>query len=130
MSEQAQPINKNFALNNENKHQFILSRNLQSLRLYKNEVVDRYTRKISSIPAALVELKWQNRKSLYAFQVKEEVYGSVLCQLLANNPELKEKVMARIEAHYQQFRTHEAQTLEVSRKLVDGQFKTSSAITN
>ncbi len=128
MSGQMSSAEKNLALKTENEHKFILSRNLQALRLYKNEVVDRYTRKVSSVPAALVELKWQNRKSLYAYQVKEEVYGSVLAEILAHNPELKEKMMARIEAHYQQLRTWEAETLTLSRKLVDNQFKTSSAL--
>lgn len=120
--------NNNVYLNfsNRNSDEFILKQNLQALVESKNETIDRIAQELVSIPAALVRLKWQNRREIYPLQVKEEIFGAVINAVIAQKPELLEKVMGRLEANYQYILEREAATLRLSRKLSDGEYRTSN----
>ena len=63
------------ALDNNKSDEFILKQNLKALIANKNATLEQVAQEIVSIPAALVRLKWQNRREIYALQVKEEIYG-------------------------------------------------------
>ena len=82
-----------------------------------------------SIPAALVRLKWQNRREIYAIQVKEEIYGATINAIIEERPELLEKIMARLEANYQYILARETATLRISRKLADEEYRTAVVTT-
>ncbi len=56
-----------FTLDKQEEQKFILSQNLQALINEKNEAIAGYTRAVLTIPAALVQLKWQNRREIYPF---------------------------------------------------------------
>ncbi|MGF3998946.1 hypothetical protein ACQX8C_14520, partial [Staphylococcus aureus] len=70
--------NAYLTLDNKKSDEFILEQNLEALRNKKNEEMTRITQDLVSIPATLVRLKWQNRREIYALQVKEEIYGAVI----------------------------------------------------
>lgn len=76
-----------------------------------------------------MQLKWQNRREIYALKVKEEIYGAVLCAIMKKNPALKNELEAQIEARYQQLKTDEAATLMMSRQLAEKQYKTHTVST-
>lgn len=59
------------ALDENKSDQFILQQNLAALIANKNAVLESVAQEVTSIPAALVRLKWQNRREIYALQVKE-----------------------------------------------------------
>lgn len=61
------------ALDNHKSDEFILKQNLAALIASKNATLEKVTQEVVSIPAALVRLKWQNRREMYALQVKEEI---------------------------------------------------------
>ncbi|MFG6093196.1 hypothetical protein ACEU0H_002153 [Enterobacter soli] len=86
----------------------------------------RITQDLVSIPATLVRLKWQNRREIYALQVKEEIYGAVINALIEQRPELKEKILGRLEANYEYLLARETATLRLTRKLSDGEYRTSN----
>ena len=86
----------------------------------------RITQDLVSIPAALVRLKWQNRRDIYPLQVKEEIYGAVMNAIIEQRPELKEKLLGRLEANYQYLLAREIATLRLTRKLADGEYRTSN----
>jgi hypothetical protein len=73
-----------------------------------------------------VRLKWQNRREIYPLQVKEEIYGAVVNAIIEQRPELKEKVLGRLEANYQYLLAREIATLRLTRKLSDGEYRTSN----
>ena len=77
----------------------------------------RITQDLVSIPATLVRLKWQNRREIYALQAKEEIYGAVMNAIIEQRPELKEKILGRLEANYQYLLARETATLRLTRKL-------------
>ena len=79
-----------------------------------------------SIPATLVRLKWQNRREIYALQAKEEIYGAVMNAIIEQRPELKEKILGRLEANYQYLLARETATLRLTRKLSEGHYRTSN----
>ena len=79
-----------------------------------------------SIPAALVQLKWKNRREIYAYQVKEEIYGAAIAEIITRKPELKEKIMARLESNNQHILSRETATLRLTRKLSDTGHRTSN----
>lgn len=118
--------NAYLTLDNKKSDEFILEQNLEALRNTKNEEMTRITQDLVSIPATLVRLKWQNRREIYALQVKEEIYGSVINALIEQRPELKEKLLGRLEANYQYLLARETATLRLTRKLSDGEYRTSN----
>lgn len=117
------------ALEEKKSDEFILKQNKEALILSKNETIQRIARELVSIPAALVHLKWQNRREIYPLQVKEEIYGAVIDAIIAQKPELRDKIMGRLEANYQYILSRETATLRLSRKLSDGEFRTSNVTT-
>ena len=106
--------------------EFILKQNLDALIQNKNETVQRIAKESVSITAALVKLKWQNRREIYALQVKEEIYGAAIDDIIALCPHLREKIMASLENNYQHILEREAATLRLTRKLADGEYRTGS----
>ncbi len=117
------------ALEEKKSDEFILKQNKEALILSKNEAIERIARELVSIPAALVRLKWQNRREIYPLQVKEEIYGAVIEAIIAQKPELRDKIMGRLEANYQYILSRETATLRLSRKLSDGKYRTSNVTT-
>lgn len=113
-------------LEDKKSDEFILKQNLAALRNIKNAEMTRITQDLVSIPATLVRLKWQNRREIYALQVKEEIYGAVMNAIIEKHPELKEKLLGRLEAHYQYLLARETATLRLTRKLAEGDYRTSS----
>lgn len=113
-------------LEDKKSDEFILKQNLATLRNIKNAEMTRITQDLVSIPATLVRLKWQNRREIYALQVKEEIYGAVMNAIIEKHPELKEKLLGRLEAHYQYLLARETATLRLTRKLAEGDYRTSS----
>lgn len=114
------------ALDNKKSDEFILKQNLDALRNTKNAEMTRITQDLVSIPATLVRLKWHNRREIYPLQVKEEIYGAVMNTLIEQRPELKEKLLGRLEANYQYLLAREVATLRLTRKLSDGEYRTSN----
>ena len=106
--------------------EFILKQNLDALIQNKNEAIQRIARESISIPAALIRLKWQNRREIYALQVKEEIYGAAIDEIIALYPNLREKIMAKLESQYQHILEREVATLRLTRKLADGEYRTGS----
>ncbi|MCS2152672.1 cytoplasmic protein [Scandinavium goeteborgense] len=113
-------------LGDKNSDAVILKHNLQALKNEKNAVIEETAKALVSIPAALVRMKWQYRREIYAFQVKEEIYGAALAEVITRNPQLKEKILAHIEASYQHILARETATLRLTRKLADGNGRTAS----
>ena len=60
-----------------------------------------------------------------SLQVKEEIYGAVMNAIIEQRPELKEK-LGRLEANYQYLLARETATLRLTRKLSDGEYRTSN----
>jgi len=116
-------------LDNQPSDEFILRQNIDALIQSKNATIQRIAHELISIPAALVRLKWQNRREIYAFQVKEEIYGATINAIVEERPELLEKIMARLEANYQHILAREAATLRISRKLADEEYRTAVVMT-
>ncbi|WP_265178215.1 cytoplasmic protein [Enterobacter sp.] len=113
-------------LDDKKSDEFILKQNLDALKNTKNVEMSRITQDLVSIPATLVRLKWQNRREIYALQVKEEIYGAVINDIIEQRPELKEKILGRLEANYQYLLARETATLRLTRKLSDGDYRTSN----
>jgi len=116
-------------LDDRNSDEFILKQNLDALIQSKNDQITRLAKDLISIPAALVRLKWQNRREIYALQVKEEIYGATINEVMRLHPELYEKIMARIETNYQYLLARETATLRITRKLAEGGYRTSNVTT-
>lgn len=113
-------------LDDKNSDAVILQHNLEALKNEKNAVIEETAKALVSIPAALVRMKWQFRREIYAYQVKEEIYGASLAEIITRNPQLKEKILAHIEASYQHILAREVATLRLTRKLSDGNGRTAS----
>ncbi|WP_336243002.1 cytoplasmic protein [Enterobacter cloacae] len=113
-------------LDEKKSDEFILKQNLEALRNTKNAEMTRITQDLVSIPATLVRLKWQYRREIYPLQVKEEIYGAVMNAIIEQRPELKEKLLGRLEANYQYLLARETATLRLTRKLSDGEYRTSN----
>jgi len=116
-------------LDNQKSDEFILKQNIEALVQSKNATIQRIAHELVSIPAALVRLKWQNRREIYAIQVKEEIYGATINAIVEERPELLEKIMARLEANYQYILARETATLRISRKLADEEYRTAVVTT-
>lgn len=119
---------ENLALEEKNKQEFILSQNLSALIAARNETLEKYSQAAMSIPETLVRLKWENRHEIYSLQIKEEVYGAVINEITRRYPQLKAKIMARLEANYQQLKKQETATLTITRKLSGGDYKTTTVL--
>ncbi|MDK9354939.1 cytoplasmic protein [Lelliottia sp. V106_10] len=113
-------------LDNHKSDEFILKQNLDALITHKNDEMTRIAQDMVSIPAALVRLKWENRREIYSLQVKEEIYGAMINAVMTLKPELKEKIMGRLESNYQHLLSREVSTLRLTRKLADGGYHTSN----
>ena len=118
----------NITLSPQISDETLLQRNLQALRDEKNAEGRRISSPSAPIPAALVKMKWQNRREIYAYQVKEEIFGSALCEVMARYPHLRDKILAHTEACYQHVLSRETANLEISRGLADGDYRTSNVI--
>mgnify|MGYP000977545275 CR=1 FL=1 len=117
------------ALDDKKSDEFILEQNLAALKEIKNAEIQRIAKELLSIPAGLVRLKWQNRREIYPLQVKEEIYGAAINAIMQQRPDLKEKILARLESNYQYLRARETATLRVTRKLADEGYRTTSVTT-
>ena len=117
------------ALDDNKSDQFILKQNLAALIANKNAVLESVAQEVTSIPAALVRLKWQNRREIYALQVKEEIYGAAINAIIKQNPALRDKIMARLESTWQHFLARETATLRLIRKLAEGNYRTITITT-
>lgn len=104
-------------LDDKKSDEFILKQNLDALKKIKNDEMTRITQDLVSIPATLVRLKWQNRR---------EIYGAVMNAIIEQRPELKEKILGRLEANYQYLLARETATLRLTRKLSEGHYRTSN----
>ncbi|ECL8609683.1 cytoplasmic protein, partial [Salmonella enterica] len=109
--------------------EFILKQNLAALIASKNATLEKVTQEVVSIPAALVRLKWQNRREIYALLVKEEIYGATIKTIIEQHPELRDKIMSRLESDWQHFLARETATLRLTRKLSDGDYQTRNIAT-
>lgn len=112
-------------LGETNGDEVILKHNLEALREVRNSAVDETAKALVSIPAALVRMKWQNRRDIYMAQIKEEIYGAALMEIIARKPALKEKILAQVEASYQHLLARETATLRISRRLADNDMRTT-----
>ncbi len=117
------------ALDDKKSDEFILEQNLTALKEIKNAEIQRIAKDLLSIPAGLVRLKWQNRREIYPLQVKEEIYGAAINAIMEQRPDLKEKILSRLETNYQYILARETATLRVTRKLADEGYRTSSVTT-
>lgn len=125
MSQTPDPIISQPALPDESEaNKFTLSENITALVQIKNDNIARLAQGKINITSALVEQKWHNRHQIYPFRVKEEIYGAVLSEIIANHPGLKNQILGRLEAVYQQLRNEEAQTLSRTRALLENSYKT------
>ncbi len=61
------------ALDNNKSDEFILKQNLKALIANKNATLEQVAQEIVSIPAALVRLKWQNRREIYALGQRRDL---------------------------------------------------------
>jgi hypothetical protein len=118
--------NAHLTLGDKKSDAIILQHNLQALKNEKNTVIEETAKALISIPAALVRMKWQYRREIYAFQIKEEIYGAALADIIERNPQLKGKILAHIEASYQHILAREVATLRLLRKLSDGNCRTAN----
>lgn len=120
----------NIALSPQVSDETLLGRNLQILRDEKNALGRQISSAQAPIPATLVKMKWQNRREIYAYQVKEEIFGSALCEVMSRYPHLRDKILAHTESCYQHVLSRETATLNISRGLADGDYKTANVILN
>lgn len=102
----------------------LLRENIAALVQIKNDNIDNFAQSKINITSALVEQKWHNRHQIYPSRVKEEIYGAVLSEIIAHHSGLKNQILARLEAVYQQLRNEEAQTLSRTRALLENNYKT------
>lgn len=120
----------NIALSPQISDDTLLARNLQVLRDEKNAQGRQIFSPQAPIPATLVKMKWQNRREIYAYQVKEEIFGAALCEVMARYPHLRDKILAHTESCYQHVLSRETATLTISRGLADGDYRTANVILN
>lgn len=126
---QAPDNNVYLALDDNKSDQFVLKQNLAALIANKNALLESVAQDDTSIPAALVRLKWQNRREMYALQVKEEIYGATINAIVRQHPELQDKIMAKLESSWQRLLARETATLRLTRKLAEGNYRTLNITT-
>jgi len=117
------------ALDNHKSDEFVLKQNLSVLIANKNTTLESLAQEMGAIPAALGRMKWQNRHEIYALQAKEEIYGATIEAIIAQQPELRDKIMARLESTYQHLLARETATLRLTRKLSDGNYEPTKITT-
>ena len=117
------------ALDNHKSDEFVLKQNLSVLIANKNATLESLALEMVSVPAALVRMKWQNRHEIYALQAKEEIYGATIEAIIAQQPELRDKIMARLESTYQHLLARETATLRLTRKLSEGNYEPTKITT-
>lgn len=111
-------------IDNESQHEFTLNQNIKALVHLKNDNITQYTQEITDITSTLVNLKWKNRSDLYPLRFKEEVYGAVLSEIISSQPHLTQMILSRLEENYQQYKANEADTLSLTRKLLEASYQT------
>ncbi len=87
-------------LEDKKSDEFILKQNLDALRNTKNDEMTRITQDLVSIPATLVRLKCRIRVKFIRYRSKK----NLRCRDERHHraaPELKEKLLGRLEANYQ-----------------------------
>jgi hypothetical protein len=125
MSKAQSPIQENTVSTDETVPESTLLReNIAALVQIKNDNIDNFAQSKINITSALVEQKWHNRHQIYPYRVKEEIYGAVLCEIIAHQPGFKNEILARLEEVYQQLRNEETQTLSRTRALLENNYKT------
>lgn len=125
MLELSQPIRlANEAIDNKSQVEFTLNQNIKALVNLKNDNITQYTQENTDITSALVNLKWKNRHQMYSLRFKEEVYGAVLSEIISHQPHLARMIISRLEENYQQRRANEADTLSLTRELLEGTYQT------
>lgn len=117
------------ALDNHKSDEFVLKQNLDILIANKNATLESVAQEMVSIPAALVRMKWQNRREIYGLQAKEEIYGATIEAIIAQQPALRDKIMARLESAYQHLLARETATLRLTRKLSEGSYAATRVTT-
>ena len=120
----ASPTAGDNELHEDALQEFTLKQNIAELSACRDENINKYTQAVTDITATLVDLRWKHRHQLFPYRVKEEVLGAVLSEIIVGHPALKEKILERLEANYQQIRTREAQTLSLTRSMLEGTYKT------
>ena len=118
----------NISLSPQISDETLLQRNLQALRDEKSAEGRRISSPSVPLTAALVKMKWKNRREIYAYQVKEEIFGAAPCEVMERYPHLRDKILAHTESCYQHVLSRETATLEISRGLADGDYRTSNVI--
>lgn len=108
----------------ESDENALLRENIAALVLIKNENIAQFSQEKMNITSALIEQKWHNRHQVYPYRVKEEIYGTVLNEIMTHKPQFKNEILARLEAVYQTLRNEESQTLSRTRGLVENSYKT------
>lgn len=111
-------------IDNDSQREFTLNQNIKALVHLKNDNITQYTQEITDITSALVNLKWKNRSDLYPLRFKEEVYGAVLSEIISSQPHLTQMILSRLEENYQQYKANEADTLSLTRKLLEASYQT------
>jgi hypothetical protein len=125
MSEvQLSPLQNTVSSAEESDENALLRENIAALVLIKNENIAQFSQEKMNITSALIEQKWHNRHQVYPYRVKEEIYGTVLNEIMTHKPHLKNEILARLEAVYQTLRNEESQTLSRTRALVENSYKT------
>jgi len=125
MSEvQLSPLQNTVSSAEESDENALLRENIAALVLIKNENIAQFSQEKMNITSALIEQKWHNRHQVYPYRVKEEIYGTVLNEIMTRKPHLKNEILARLEAVYQTLRNEESQTLSRTRALVENGYKT------
>ncbi|WP_213133204.1 cytoplasmic protein [Citrobacter sp. FP75] len=117
------------ALDTHKSDEFVLKQNLDILIANKNATLESVAQEMVSIPAALVRMKWQNRREVYTLQAKEEIYGAAIETIITQQPELRDKIMARLESIYQHILARETATLRLTRKLSEGSYAATRVTT-
>ena len=57
---------------------------------------------------------------------RPKIYGAVMNAIIEQRPELKEKILGRLETNYQYLLARETATLRLTRKLSEGNYRTSN----
>ncbi|OAT34686.1 putative cytoplasmic protein [Buttiauxella brennerae ATCC 51605] len=121
---QTSPLQNTASSAEESDENALLRENIAALVLIKNENIAQFSQEKMNITSALIEQKWHNRHQVYPYRVKEEIYGTVLNEIMTHKPQFKNEILAKLEAVYQTLRNEESQTLSRTRALVENSYKT------
>ncbi len=87
------------ALDDHKSDEFVLKQNLAVLIANKNATLESVAQEMVSIPAALVRMKWQNRREIYALQAKKRFMAPRLKPLWSSNQNYGTKSWPGWRAH-------------------------------